>query len=578
MTRSYGHIARIAIFIAILGALTAHSVRQAVAQSTQMPGRLLANTYPGSGGLFEVNTDDTNLVNLTPNTYNGALNRNDTQPSVSADGKHIAFASYRNSTNGQTHIWIMNSDGTNVHALTFDGYVQTGNGANLSPTAIIDQYPVISPDGTKIAFVSNRTTAVANFGGSMPYTYDSHDLYVINTDGTHLHRVTSPAPNNYGGGPFGSVIFSAAWGPDSNRLAVKGTQFVFVNGSASYPSLVFFIQADGTGFTYGANLSSTGEWGAVAWSPNGRYIAVPYGGEAQGAAPFRFYIVDIVSGATRTLFYNSPQVASGVNLDGFLPGTFRFSPDSTQILFPTTTDYETDHPAIANLDGTGVRVLTTGLGRFTWLWWQGGPAVPTPARLTLTGNVPPDLLLLHAGQPGVAVQATLYDTNGKVIVHAVSDWTPSDVRFFTLDVNGVATPIQTAEYGALSLTADNGGITSNTLEVMIDQPILGGYLTNVSKYGDGTIRIDGNITNSGPGTAANLVITSLTLDGQPAEPNLYGTLPPYFVGDLMPGRAAYQNALFPPSSKPSGTTVQLKVTGTYDWGGTFTATLPVVLP
>jgi hypothetical protein len=53
---------------------------------------------------------------------------------------------------------------------------------------------------------------------------------------------------------------------------------------------------------------------------------------------------------------------------------------------------------------------------------------------------------------------------------------------------------------------------------------------------------------------------------------------PQYIGGLLSGRTTYQDYSFPPINKPSGTTVLLKIRGTYDWHGTFTATLRVVLP
>lgn len=577
MTPIIPQITRFALVAALAGALTASFSHQTGAQSTAMPGRLLANSAPGNGGLFEVNTNDTNLVNLTPGTYSGNPNRNDSQPSISADGKRIAFASFRNTANQRPHIWIMNADGTGAHALTFDAVVQTGSdGTPLQDTTVYDQYPVISPDGTKIAFIANRSTHHVGGIGS-GYTYDSVDLYVINTDGSGLHQVTESQPNIYGNGAFGSTIYSAAWGPDSNQLVVSGTRFVTQNNTTLLRNLLFFINSDGSGYTPFQDLTSTGAWGAVDWSPDGRYIAAPYGGEAQGAPPVRFYIWDLTGGNNHTLFYNAQSVAPGVNLDGFLTGTFRFSPDSKQIVFLTTSDnYTTDHPTITNLDGSGLRVMKTKVSRFTWLWWQSGPAVPKPWKLTLQGNG--HILLLHNGSPGIAVTPTLYDKFGNVIVHAVADWNPSSTGFFTVDINGIATPIRTAYYGALSLVADNGGINSNTLGVMVDLPILRAQLANVFKQGDGTIRINLNVTNSGLGAAPNLVITSASLDGQPAIANVGGLLPPYPLGDLQPGGVGNQYYSFSPSSKPSGTKVQLRITGTYDWYLAYSTTLTVTLP
>jgi Tol biopolymer transport system component len=542
------------ILLLLLTALFSQCVLSAQAQRQQMPGRLLANTYVDLGGLFEINTDGSNSVNLTPSTTQGALGR-DTTPSVSADGKLIAFASGRNTTS--RHIWVMNGDGTSAHALTFDGTLATGD-------PIRDTYPVISPDGTRIAFISNRY--VYTFPSGFPYNGQKvafNDVYVINVDGTGLHQVTTTEAN-VGSGGYGSDVLSVVWGPDNHTLALRGLRRV--NGT--FHAGIFFIQADGTGETNFAVLDSTGQHGALDWSADGRYITTPYGGEAQGAAPYRIFIFDLLNHSTQTILLG----ASNVETSG--PGTIRFSPDSSQIVYLTTPDFTTDRFTFSSLDGSGVRTLDFPLGRGTWMWWQGGSAVPTPATLTLSYNVPPDLLLLYTGQPGVQVVPTLLDAQGNVIVHAVGDWNPSDSRFFTLDANGIATPIRTQDVGPLSLTAANGGITSAATKVMINLP-------NVQVKLDGPITSNGfNLnarfffTNPGAGGASNVTLTSVTLDGVSTTDPL-----PHYIGNLSAGITTGDQVFpFPLSGKPSGTVVLLRVKGTFDWYGSFSATIRVRIP
>lgn len=88
----------------------------------------------------------------------------DIQPSWSPDGSKIAFCSDRH---GNKDIYIMNVDGSNETRLT-------SNSAN-------DYLPVWSTDGTKIAFVSDRT--------------GNWDIYVMNTKGTNPGKPANNAPN-----------------------------------------------------------------------------------------------------------------------------------------------------------------------------------------------------------------------------------------------------------------------------------------------------------------------------------------------------------------------------------------------
>jgi Tol biopolymer transport system component len=100
-------------------------------------------------------------------------------PFIDTSGK-IAFVSDRNSP-GQTHIWILNADGSGAHQLT------AGNENDTDPT--------FSPNGSQIAFASDR-------GGSP-------EIYIMNADGTDVHAVTIGSDSKS----------SPAYSPDGTLLA-----------------------------------------------------------------------------------------------------------------------------------------------------------------------------------------------------------------------------------------------------------------------------------------------------------------------------------------------------------------------
>ena len=111
----------------------------------------------------------------------------------------IAFMSKRD---GSEDIWRVKGDGTQPTKL------------NENPAD--DDWPVYSPDFTKIAFVSNRD--------------NNDEIYVMNADGTGVTRLTS---NN-------APDYAPSWSPDGSRI-------VFVSERDNSTGDIFVMQSSGTG-------------------------------------------------------------------------------------------------------------------------------------------------------------------------------------------------------------------------------------------------------------------------------------------------------------------------------------------
>jgi Tol biopolymer transport system component len=153
--------------------------------------------------------------------------RNNFAPALSHDGARIAWEREVRDVNGNiaAEIWVMNSDGSDAHAVVSNGtenrtpawmpgdsaIVYASYQANnwdiyrvalragaapvpLTTSPYADQYPRVSPDGSKIAFQTNRDL---NF-----------EIYVMNADGTGAHNLTnSPSDDRF-----------PAWSPDGSRI------------------------------------------------------------------------------------------------------------------------------------------------------------------------------------------------------------------------------------------------------------------------------------------------------------------------------------------------------------------------
>jgi dipeptidyl aminopeptidase/acylaminoacyl peptidase len=195
----------------------------------------------------------------------------DTDPAWSPDGTRIAYTSERD---GGRAIYVMNEDGSDVKRLT--------------PLTWQSFRPSWSPDGTRLAFVSIRD--------------GNADLYVMNADGTGERRLTEHF----------ALDMDPAWSPDGARIAFSSER----DGNAQ----IYVMNADGSGVTrLTNNTNNTTVVGHPAWSPDGSRLAFSgtQCGDPQGSS--YCYPTVFVAGP------NGPPVAVGLGEDP------AWSPDGRKI-------------------------------------------------------------------------------------------------------------------------------------------------------------------------------------------------------------------------------------------------------
>ncbi len=177
---------------------------------------------------------------LTANGYNltNLGSGKNEQSAISPDATKIAFVSRRD---GNREIYVMNRDGNAVKRLT--------------DNAAWDVHPAWSPDGTKLAFVSTRN-GVRNI-----YTMSS-------SDGSNVTRLTTNARNDD----------SPSWSPDGKQIVFSSE--LGSDLAAPVPRL-YTINIDGTGQKLISKTSTEHEiepsWSVV------NFIAYTRSSEADGA-------------------------------------------------------------------------------------------------------------------------------------------------------------------------------------------------------------------------------------------------------------------------------------------------------
>ena len=146
----------------------------------------------------------------------------DGSPSWSPDGSRLAFASERD---GNREIYVMDADGQNQTRLTDND--------------VWEWSPAWSPDGRLLAFVSERD--------------GDFEIYVMDADGQNQTRLTD---NGVWDG-------SPSWSPDGRLLAFVSRR----DGNSE----IYVMDADGQNQT---RLTDNGVWdGSPSWSPDGRLLA-----------------------------------------------------------------------------------------------------------------------------------------------------------------------------------------------------------------------------------------------------------------------------------------------------------------
>ena len=348
----------------------------------------------------------------------------DVSPSVSPDGSHIVYATFKHATSfvGDLRDWEIESSridgserrrltknsvadvnpewspdgnriawvsGGSIRVMQSDGTDAREIAPSITAMALPPQW---SPDGRKIAFIAREERDPAEVKGiNTEYEYM---LYVAAEDGSGLSRMSE------------SWVVSPTWSPDGLHLA-------FVKPAGRARSSTYIAKADGSesreliSFTPGHNFS---------WSPSGDHILFSNGGVS---------IVDLTGSILQTFDGDGTDYAS-------------WSPDGTSIAVHRKyqrRDGTVGVIFIMDADGSNPRVLATKEAYRDWVAKHGEQVQQEHLSNTIyldPAQAPhrypsPSECMISAAQRGMIAECmTLLRVGASLAANPPLDWDPRE--------------------------------------------------------------------------------------------------------------------------------------------------------
>jgi TolB protein len=261
-------------------------------------------------------------------------------PVVSPDGSRIAFLSNRD---GQPDVYVMRADGTNVTRLTRSAEQESATYWSADSRQI--RFVVGGKDSSRIDSIdadgSNQTTIGTVPGRVVGFNRGGTRVFVARGTWTEvtllLTDLDGSHPKQLTDGS--SVIWNPKWSPDGKVIAYTGRD-------ASGILHIYIMDADGANPRQLTHIeSSEGQGQCPVWSPDGRRLAIQ---TTRKDGPGHVWIVDYPSGTAHKL------AAHETTFEDELPFWF---PDGKRLAFQSNRSGRMEVWTM-NADGTHLQQLT----------------------------------------------------------------------------------------------------------------------------------------------------------------------------------------------------------------------------
>ena len=245
----------------------------------------------------------------------------DYAPSWSPDGTRIAFMSDRDGHVPKGDVLPT----FEIYLMDADG----GNQQNLTNDPNSDLSPSWSPDGKRIAFVSYRDGKVHAIHG-----WPTSEIYVMDADGGNPQNLTNNSDDD----------FHPAWSPDGKRIAFTSYKDGHFIGEFEITSEIYLMDADG-GNQQRLTENRKNDW-SPSWSPDGERIA--FSSDRKGDfVNSEIYVMDADGGNLQRLTENRDW--------DYAPS---WSPDGKRIAFSSDGDNKQADIYVMDADGGNQQKIT----------------------------------------------------------------------------------------------------------------------------------------------------------------------------------------------------------------------------